>query len=86
MVTIRVLSVVDGHVVDADDESDVESPRQQIVARAYLPTNQEFMTSPIRPASERVSAIRSLVSWLARHRPQWDFEIDDSHGSTAVVS
>lgn len=81
LITIRVLQIVDGNAVIAG-----QPQRDLIVARGYMPSGQELITTETKPASERRNAIRQLVEWVFKHRPQWSVAIDDSHGSTAVLS
>lgn len=87
LITIKVLTCIDGNAVVAEAAGGLGPPESLIVVRGYLPSGQELITSKIVDARERREAIRSVVEWLFVHRPGWSVEIDDSRtGETQVAA
>ncbi len=89
IITIKVLRV--GGAPRSDREwLDPSLAGDRFVARGYLPSGQEVVTSPIvtglTVAVAQTRAIRLVVEWLFGNRPGWAFEIDDQRlGHTEVV-
>lgn len=72
--TIKVWNCKDGDAI-----INRTAPRKLLVARGYLPSGQEFITSKVHEGHDPLTqnaAVREITGWLRANRPTWNIVID----------